>query len=71
MAGRIFGNEAWIESAEFAANSFVVHMLASIGMFAHMGPAPLTYVQLSYGAQTMTTGLLELYRCLLYTSRCV
>jgi hypothetical protein len=62
MAGRVFGNEAWIESAEFAANSFVTHMLASIGMFAHMGPAPLTYVQLSYGAQTITTGLLELYR---------
>ena len=62
MAGRIFGNQAWIESAEYAANSFVTHMLASIGMFAHMGPAPLSYVQLSYGAQTITTGLLELYR---------
>ncbi len=62
MAGRIFGNQAWIESAERAANSFVTHMLASIGMFAHMGPTPLTYVQLSYGAQTITTGLLELYR---------
>lgn len=62
MAGRVFGNEAWMKSAEFAANSFVTHMLASTGMFAHMGPAPLTYVQLSYGAQTITTGLLELYR---------
>ncbi len=62
MAGRVFGNETWIQSAEFAANSFVTHMLASIGMFAHMGPVPLTYVQLSYGAQTITAGLLELYR---------
>ena len=61
MAGRMFGNDTWIRSAEFAANSFITHMLSSIGMFAHMGPTPLTYVQLAYGAQTITTGLLELY----------
>ncbi|HAI87829.1 MAG TPA: hypothetical protein DCL63_12650 [Firmicutes bacterium] len=51
-----------MQSAERAANGFVTHMLASIGLFAHMGPAPLAYVQLSYGCQTVTIGLLELYR---------
>ena len=62
MAGRVLGNHEWVQSAERAANSFVTHMLASIGLLAHMGPAPLTYVQLAYGCQTVTTGLLELYR---------
>ncbi len=62
MAGRVLGEQKWVQSAERAANSFVTHMLASIGLLAHMGPAPLTYVQLSYGCQSVTTGLVELYR---------
>ena len=62
MAGRVLGEQEWVQSAERAANGFVTHMLASIGLFAHMGPAPLAYVQLSYGCQTVTIGLLELYR---------
>ncbi|MEA4883705.1 MAG: hypothetical protein VB144_08625 [Clostridia bacterium] len=62
MAGQVFGNRAWIESAEREANWLVTHMQASLGVFAHLGPTPLEYVQLAYGCQAITTGLLELYR---------
>lgn len=61
-AGRLLGNQRWIESAEQEANALFAHMLASIGMFAHQGPAPHTYVQISYGNEVITTGLVELHR---------
>ncbi|MGE5550102.1 MAG: hypothetical protein ACM3ZC_06175 [Bacteroidota bacterium] len=61
-AGRLLKNDAWIKSAEREANALYTHMLASIGHFAHLGPVPLTYVQISYGNEAITTGLLELYR---------
>lgn len=60
-AGRVLGEPRWIESAQKEALGLVTHMLASEGLFANMGPAPLRYVQLAYGAEAIASGLLELY----------
>lgn len=60
-AGRVLGGPAWIESARAEALGLVTHMLASEGLFANMGPAPHRYVQLAYGAEAITSGLLELH----------
>lgn len=60
-AGRLLGEPRWIESARAEALGLVTHMLASEGLFANMGPAPHRYVQLAYGAEAITSGLLELH----------
>ncbi len=60
-AGRLLGEPRWIEAARAEALGLVTHMLASEGLFANLGPAPHRYVQLAYGAETITSGLLELH----------
>lgn len=60
LAGSQFGNPAWIESAERAANSIYPHFLASYGPLCGMAPGPVIYPQLPEGCEVMTDNLITL-----------
>ncbi|PWK06658.1 hypothetical protein [Tumebacillus permanentifrigoris] len=59
-AGRVLGNQNWIQSAKQEADQLFSHLLVT-GMIKEMAPTPNKNEQIAYGVNMLTQGFLEVY----------
>ncbi|WP_440009445.1 hypothetical protein [Halomicrococcus sp. SG-WS-1] len=61
-AGRVLGESTFVESARDEVTALFTHLLASYTQIKGFYPAPVLYNQISYGANALVQGCVELAR---------